>query len=150
MSLKQQIESDIKKAMLAKEKDQLKALRAVKSMILLAETEKGSSGEISDDVGNKLLMKAVKQRKDSAQIYQEQGRDDLYAIEMAEVAVIEKYLPKQLSVEEVTAKIKEVIAQVGAAGPKDMGKVMGVATKALAGQSDGKTNSGIVKQLLTQ
>lgn len=150
MSLKQQIESDIKKAMLAKEKDQLKALRAVKSMILLAETEKGSSGEISDDVGNKLLMKAVKQRKDSAQIYQEQGRDDLYAIEMAEVAVIEKYLPKQLSVEEVTAKIKEVIAQVGAAGPKDMGKVMGVATKALAGQSDGKTISGIVKQLLTQ
>ena len=150
MSLKQQIESDIKKAMLAKEKDQLKALRAVKSMILLAETEKGSTGEISDDVGNKLLMKAVKQRKDSAQIYKDQGREDLYAIEMAEVAVIEKYLPKQLSEEEVTAKIKEVIAQVGAAGPKDMGKVMGVATKALAGQSDGKTISGIVKQLLTQ
>ena len=150
MSLKQQIESDIKKAMLAKEKDQLKALRAVKSLILLAETEKGSTGEISDDVGNKLLMKAVKQRKDSAQIYKDQGREDLYAIEMAEVAVIEKYLPKQLSEEEVTAKIKEVIAQVGAAGPKDMGKVMGVATKALAGQSDGKTISGIVKQLLTQ
>ena len=148
MSLKQQIESDIKKAMLAKQKDELKALRAIKSMILLAETEKGSTGELTEDAGNKLLMKAVKQRKDSADIYKEQGRADLEAIELAEVAVIEKYLPKQLSVEEVTAKLKEVIAQVGASGPQDMGKVMGVATKALAGQSDGKTISGIVRQLL--
>lgn len=150
MSLKQQIEADIKKAMLAKEKDVLKALRAVKSMILLAETEKGSNGEVSEDAGNKILMKAVKQRKDSADIFKEQGRDDLHAIEMAEVAVIEKYLPKQLSVEEVTEKLKEIIAQVGASGPQDMGKVMGMATKALAGQSDGKTISGIVRQLLTQ
>ena len=150
MSLKQQIEADIKKAMLAKEKDVLKALRAIKSMILLAETEKGSNGEVSEDAGNKILMKAVKQRKDSADIFKEQGREDLYAIEMAEVAVIEKYLPKQLSVEEVTAKLKEIIAQVGASGPQDMGKVMGMATKALAGQSDGKTISGIVRQLLTQ
>ena len=150
MSLKQQIEADIKKAMLAKEKDVLKALRAIKSMILLAETEKGSNGEVSEDAGNKILMKAVKQRKDSANIFKEQGREDLYAIEMAEVAVIEKYLPKQLSVEEVTAKLKEIIAQVGASGPQDMGKVMGMATKALAGQSDGKTISGIVRQLLTQ
>ena len=148
MSLKQQIESDIKKAMLAKQKDELKALRAIKSMILLAETEKGSTGELTEDAGNKLLMKAVKQRKDSADIYKEQGRADLEAIELAEVAVIEKYLPKQLSVEEVTAKLKEVIAQVGASGPQDMGKVMGVATRALAGQSDGKTISGIVRQLL--
>ena len=150
MSLKQQIESDIKKAMLAKQKDELKALRAIKSMILLAETEKGSTGELTEDAGNKLLMKAVKQRKDSADIYKEQGRADLEAIELAEVAVIEKYLPKQLSVEEVTAKLKEIIAQVGASGPQDMGKVMGMATKALAGQSDGKTISGIVRQLLTQ
>jgi uncharacterized protein YqeY len=150
MSLKQQIESDIKKAMLAKQKDELKALRAIKSMILLSETEKGSSGELTEDAENKMLMKAVKQRRDSAQIYKEQGREDLYAVEMAEVAVIEKYLPQQLSEEEVTAVVKEVIAKVGASGPQDMGKVMGAATKALAGQSDGKTISGIVKQLLTQ
>ncbi|MCL4135935.1 UNVERIFIED_CONTAM: hypothetical protein GTU68_016542 [Idotea baltica] len=150
MSLKQQIESDIKKAMLARQKDELKALRAVKSMILMAETEKGSSGELTEDAENKMLMKAVKQRKDSAQIYKDQGRDDLYAVEMDEVAVIEKYLPKQLSLEEVTEVVKTVIAQVGASGPQDMGKVMGAASKALAGQSDGKTISGIVKQLLTQ
>lgn len=150
MSLKQQIEADIKKAMLAKQKDELEALRAIKSMILLAETEKGSSGELTDDAGNKLLMKAVKQRRDSAQIYKDQGRDDLYAIEMAEVAVIEKYLPKQLSIEEVTGILKKVIAEVGATGPQDMGRVMGVATRKLAGQSDGKTISGVVRQLLTQ
>ncbi len=150
MSLKQQIESDIKKAMLAREKDELKALRALKSMILLSETEKGSSGELSEDAENKMLMKAVKQRKDSAQIYKDQGRDDLFDIEMAEVAVIERYLPKQLSEEEVAEVVKGVIAQVGATGPQDMGKVMGAATKKLAGQSDGKTISGIVKQLLTQ
>lgn len=150
MSLKQQIESDIKKAMLAREKDELKALRALKSMILLAETEKGSSGELSEDAENKMLMKAVKQRKDSAQIYKDQGRDDLFSIEMAEVAVIERYLPKQLSAEEVTEVVKGVIAEVGASGPQDMGKVMGAATKKLGGQSDGKTISGIVKQLLTQ
>ena len=136
--------------MLAKDKEVLKALRAIKSMILLAETEKGSSGEISEDAGNKILMKAAKQRKDSAEIYKEQNREDLYAVEMAELAVIEKYLPQQLSVEEVTEKLKEIIAQVGASGPQDMGKVMGMATKALAGQSDGKTISGIVRQLLTQ
>lgn len=150
MSLKQQIESDIKKAMLAREKDELKALRALKSLILLSETEKGSSGELSEDAENKMLMKAVKQRKDSAQIYKDQGRDDLFDIEMAEVAVIERYLPKQLSEEEVAEVVKGVIAQVGASGPQDMGKVMGAATKKLAGQSDGKTISGIVKQLLTQ
>lgn len=150
MSLKQQIESDIKKAMLARQKDELKALRAVKSMILLSETEKGSSGELTEDAENKMLMKAVKQRKDSAQIYQDQGREDLYAVEMAEVVVIEKYLPKQLSLEEVTEIVKGIIAKVGATGPQDMGKVMGVASKTLGGQSDGKTISGIVKQLLTQ
>lgn len=150
MNLKQQIEADIKKAMLARQKDELKALRAIKSMILLAETEKGGGGELSEDAGNKILMKAVKQRRDSAQIYEEQGRNDLYEIEMAEVAVIEKYLPKQLSEEEVTEKLKSIIEQVGASGPQDMGKVMGAATKALAGQADGKTISGIVKQLLTQ
>lgn len=149
MSLKAQIEGDIKKAMLAKQKDELKALRAIKSMILLAETEKGADGDISEDAEMKLLMKAVKQRKDSAAIYQEQSREDLYAIEMAEVAVIEKYLPKQMSEEELTAELKKIIDQVGASGPQDMGKVMGVASKALAGKADGKTISTIVRSVLT-
>ncbi len=149
MSLKSQIEGDIKKAMLAKQKDELKALRAIKSMILLAETEKGADGDISADAEMKLLMKAVKQRKDSAAIYQEQGRADLYDVEMAEVAVIEKYLPKQMSEEELTAELKKIIEQVGASGPQDMGKVMGVASKALAGKADGKTISTIVKSVLT-
>ena len=149
MSLKQQIETDIKKAMLAKQKEELKALRAIKSMILLAETEKGGSGEISADVEMKMLMKAVKQRKDSAQIYKDQKREDLYVVEMAEVEVIERYLPKQMSEEEVETELKTIITQVGASGPQDMGKVMGVATKALAGKADGKTISGIVKKILT-
>lgn len=149
MSLKQQIEADIKKAMLEKRKDDLKALRAVKSMILLAETEKGASGEMSADAEMKLLMKAVKQRKDSADIYKAQNREDLFAVEMAEVAVIEQYLPKQLSEEELTAELEKIIAQVGATSPKDMGKVMGMASKAFAGKADGKTISGIVRKLLT-
>ena len=149
MGLKQQIETDIKKAMLEKRKDDLKALRAIKSMILLAETEKGSTGEIPADAEMKMLMKAVKQRKDSAQIYKDQGREDLYAVEMAEVAVIEQYLPKQLSEEEVKAILEKVIAQVGASGPQDMGKVMGMATKELAGKADGKTIAALVKQLLS-
>ena len=149
MSLKQQIDADIKSAMLEKRKDDLKALRAVKSMILLAETEKGNTEGVSEDAEMKLLIKAVKQRRDSAQIYKEQNREDLYAIEMAEVEVIEKYLPKQLSEEEVKAELQKIIAQVGAAGPQDMGKVMGAATKALAGKADGKTISTLVKQLLT-
>ncbi|MCO6359433.1 GatB/YqeY domain-containing protein [Roseivirga pacifica] len=148
MSLKQQIEADIKKAMLAKEKEELKALRSVKSMIMLAETEKSKGTEISADDEMKLLMKAVKQRKDSAAIYKEQGREDLYAVEIGEAEIIERYLPKQLSEEEVKAELEKVIAQVGANGPQDMGKVMGVATKALAGKADGKTISTIVKSLL--
>ena len=149
MSLKQQIDADIKSAMLEKRKDDLKALRAIKSMILLAETEKGNTDGVSEDAEMKLLIKAVKQRRDSAQIYKEQNREDLYAIEMAEVEVIEKYLPKQLSEEEVKAELQKIIAQVGATGPQDMGKVMGTATKALAGKADGKTISTLVKQLLT-
>lgn len=148
MSLKIQIEADIKKAMLAREKDTLKALRAIKSMILLAETEKGGSGEVSEDAEMKLLMKAVKQRKDSAQIYMDQGREDLLAIEQAEIAVIEKYLPQQLSESEVRGELEKIIAQLGASGPQDMGKVMGMASKAMAGKADGKTISVIVKSLL--
>ena len=148
MSLKSQIEADIKKAMLAKEKDELKALRAIKSMILLAETEKGSANEISEDAEMKMLMKAVKQRKDSAAIYKEQGRDDLYEPEMAEVKVIERYLPQQLSEAELRAELGKIIEQVGASSPKDMGKVMGMANKALGGKSDGKTISTVVKEML--
>lgn len=150
MSLKQQIDSDIKQAMLAKNKDELKALRSIKSMILLAETDKGSVGELSSDAEMKLLAKAVKQRKDSAAIYQEQGREDLYNVEIEEAEIIERYLPKQLTEEELKAELEKIIAQVGASGPQDMGKVMGAATKALAGKADGKAISTMVKTLLTK
>lgn len=149
MSLKQQIDADIKQAMLAKNKDELKALRSIKSMILLAETDKGSTGELSSDAEMKLLAKAVKQRKDSAAIYKEQGREDLYKVEIDEAEVIERYLPKQLSEQELKAALQEIIAQVGASGPQDMGKVMGTATKSLAGKADGKAISTMVKTLLT-
>jgi len=148
MSLKQQIDTDIKTAMLAKQKDELIALRAIKSMILLAETEKGKTGELDKESEDKLLMRAAKQRKESADIYNKEGRDDLYKKEMFELEIISRYLPKQLSREEVTTELKKVIDQVGAKGPQDMGKVMGMATKALAGKTDGKTISEIVKQLL--
>lgn len=148
MSLKQQIDSDIKTAMLAKNKDELTALRSVKSLILLAETEKGGSGDISQEVENKLLMKAAKQRKESAEIFQKEGRDDLAKKELLELEVVSRYLPKQLSESEVEAELKKVIEQVGAKGPQDMGKVMGVATKQLAGKADGKMISELVKKLL--
>ena len=148
MSLRQQIDNDIKTAMLAKNKEELTALRSVKSLILLAETEKGSSGEISPDVENKLLMKAAKQRKGSAEIFQKEGREDLAKKELFELEVISRYLPKQLSEDEVAAELKKIVEQVGAKGPQDMGKVMGVATKQLAGKADGKLISEIVKKLL--
>lgn len=148
MSLKQQIDSDIKAAMLAKNKDELTALRSVKSLILLAETEKGGSGDISQEVENKLLMKAAKQRKESAEIFQKEGRDDLAKKELLELEVVSRYLPKQLSESEVEAELKKVIEQAGAKGPQDMGKVMGVATKQLAGKADGKMISELVKKLL--
>lgn len=149
MSLKQQIDSDIKTAMLNKQKEELIALRAVKSMILLAETEKGKTGELDKDAENKLLMKAAKQRKESADIFKAENREDLYKKELFELEIISRYLPKQLSKEEITTEVKKVIAQIGATGPQDMGKVMGSATKALAGKADGKTISEIVKQLLS-
>ncbi len=148
MSLRQQIDNDIKTAMLAKNKEELTALRSVKSLILLAETEKGSSGEISLDVENKLLMKAAKQRKESAEIFQKEGREDLAKKELFELEVISRYLPKQLSEDEVATELKKIVEQVGAKGPQDMGKVMGVATKQLAGKADGKLISEIVKKLL--
>ena len=148
MSLKQQIDNDIKTAMLAKNKDELMALRAVKSMILLAETEKSGTGELTTEVESKLLMKAAKQRKESADIFQKEGREDLAKTELLELEVISRYLPKQLSEVEIQAEVKKIIEQVGAKGPQDMGKVMGTATKQLAGKADGKLISEIVKKLL--
>jgi uncharacterized protein YqeY len=149
MSLKQQIDGDIKKAMLAKNKEELEALRSIKSMILLAETEKGGSGDVSSDVENKILTKAAKQRKESFDIFTQQGRQDLADKENLQLEIIARYLPKQLSNEEIEAAVKEVIAEVGAKGPQDMGKVMGTATKKLSGQADGKIISDLVKKLLT-
>lgn len=149
MSLKNTINADIKAAMIAKEKEKLTALRAIKSMILLAETEKGSEGQLSEDAEMKLLMKAAKQRKDSAELYRKEGRDDLSDKEEGELNVINEYLPKQLNKEELKVELKKIIEQAGASGPQDMGKVMGMATKILAGRTDGKTISAMVKTLLT-
>lgn len=148
MSLKTQVESGIKDAMRAKDQDKLRALRAIKSLILLEETKGGASGELSADDELKLLTKAAKQRRESADIYKTQNRADLLEKEEAELAVIEQFLPKQLSEEEVKAKLQEIISRVGASGPSDMGKVMGVATKELAGQAEGKVVSALVKGLL--
>ena len=149
MSLKTTIDNDIKKAMLAKNKEELEALRSIKSMILLAETEKGSVTEISTETEGKLLMKAAKQRKESAEIFQKEGRNDLAEKENFQLDVISRYLPKQLSEAEITEALKGIIATLGAKGPQDMGKVMGTATKTLAGKADGKVISEIVKKLLT-
>jgi uncharacterized protein YqeY len=150
MNLKEQIEADIKKAMLAKDKDELRALRGIKSLILLAETEKGAKTELTREDEIKLLTKAAKQRRDSAEIYNKEGRKDLEEIERGELNVIERYLPKQLTEEEVIEKLKIIIANSGAKGPQDMGKVMGIATKELAGQTDNKVVSFLVKSLLNQ
>jgi len=148
MSLKASVESEIKNAMLAKDKDRLRALRAIKSLILLEETKGGSKGEVTSEDEMKLLTKAAKQRKDSADIYKQQNREDLYAVEMAELEIINEFLPKQLTDEELDAALKKIISDVGAEGPKDMGKVMGAATKELAGKADGKAISQKVKALL--
>ncbi len=148
MSLKQQIDNDIKTAMLARSKDELTALRAIKSMILLAETDKSSTGELNTEVESKLLMKAAKQRKESAEIFQKEGREDLAKKELLELEVVSRYLPKQLSEADLLIEVKKIIEQVGAKGPQDMGKVMGAATKQLAGKADGKLISEIVKKLL--
>lgn len=149
MSLKASVESEIKKAMLAKDKDRLRALRAIKSLILLEETKGGAAEQLSEEEELKLLTKAAKQRKDSADIYKQQNREDLLAVEMAELEIINEFLPKQLSEEELEAELKKIIAEVGAEGPKDMGKVMGAASKALAGKADGKAISTKVKSLLS-
>jgi hypothetical protein len=149
MSLKSKIDADIKAAMLAKNKEELEALRGIKSLILLAETEKGAATDITGEAENKLLMKAAKQRKESAEIFQQQGRADLAEKELFQLQIISRYLPKQLSESELAEELKKIIAEVGAKGPQDMGKVMGAATKKLAGQADGKLISEWVKKLLT-
>lgn len=148
MSLKQQIDQDIKAAMLAKNKDELTALRAIKSSILLAETEKGAGDGLQSDAEMKLLTKAAKQRKESAELYQKEGRQDLADKELLEYEVISRYLPKQLTEEELKGELEKIITQVGAQGPQDMGKVMGMATKALAGKADGKKISELVRSIL--
>ena len=148
MSLFDQINQDIKAAMLAREKDKLEALRAVKSAFLLAKTEKGGSGELTPDAELKIIQKLVKQRKESAEIYQSQNRDDLYNKEMVEAGYIEEYLPKQMNEEELVAELKIIIAEVGACNASDMGKVMGVASKKLAGKADGKLMATKVRELL--
>ena len=135
--------------MIAKEKDTLRALRAVKAAILTAETEKGATGELSEEQEVALLMKAAKQRKDSAEIYEQQNRADLVEPELDELKVIESYLPKQLSDEELESKLKDIIAQVGASSAADMGKVMGKASQVFKGQADGKRISTAVKSLLS-
>ncbi|MCH7512473.1 MAG: GatB/YqeY domain-containing protein [Bacteroidetes bacterium] len=149
MSLKAQIESDIKKAMLSKNKQELLALRAIKSAILIAETEKGAGGSLSHEAEVMLLMKAVKQRKDSAEVYQAQSRQDLADKELAELEVINRYLPEQMSEDKLREELKLIIEKYGASSPADMGKVMGIATKQFAGKADGKTISILVRSLLS-
>ncbi|MCQ2218534.1 MAG: GatB/YqeY domain-containing protein [Paludibacteraceae bacterium] len=148
MALFDQISEDIKQAMLAKDKVRLEALRGVKKEFLEAKTAKGNDGELSDEQAVKIIQKMVKQRKDSADIFTQQNRPELAENELAELAVIEKYLPKQMSDEELTAEVKAIIAEVGATSAKEMGKVMGVASKKLAGRADGKAISEKVKSLL--
>ena len=147
MSMELQIQQDIKAAMLAKEKVRLESLRAIKAAILLAKTADGSES-IADEAVVKIIQKLVKQRKETAEIYKQQNREELAAQELAEAAAMKVYLPKQMSEEELEAELKKIIAQVGATGPQDMGKVMGTATKALAGKAEGRMISAMVKKLL--
>lgn len=149
MSLQNQVMEEIKVAMKAKDSITLESLRAIKSALLLAQTEKGAGDEMSDADEIKLIQKLVKQRKDSAAIFTEQGREDLAEPELAQVAVIEKFLPAQLSVDEIEKVVIHIIETTGASGMKDMGKVMGMVSKQLGGQADGKTISGIVRAKLT-
>ncbi|MBR3520600.1 MAG: GatB/YqeY domain-containing protein [Paludibacteraceae bacterium] len=148
MALFDQISEDIKKAMLARDKVKLEALRGVKKEFIEAKTAKNADGELTDDTALKILQKMVKQRKESAAIFTEQNRPELAENELAEAAVIEAYLPKQMSDEELTAAVKEIIAEVGATSAKEMGKVMGVASKKLAGKAEGRAISEKVKSLL--
>lgn len=150
MSLEQKIMGELKTAMLAKNEKALRSLRAIKAAILLAKTSEGAAGEIKEEDEIKLLQKLVKQRKDSLEIFQQQNRIDLAQKEQEEIEIIEKFLPKQLSADELRAEVAAVISEVGATSPADMGKVMGAATKKFAGKADGKTISALVKELLSK
>ena len=148
MSLTTQIDQDIKQAMLAKQPDRLQALRAIKSALLLAKTEKGAAEEMTEEAEIKVLQKLVKQRKESADIYKTQNREDLYEIEMQEMRVIEPYLPQQMTRFEIEGYIQDLMTRIGATSAQDMGRIMGLASKELAGKADGKTISEVVRQLL--
>lgn len=150
MSLELTINAAIKTAMLAKAEAELRALRAIKAAVLVAKTAEGASGELTEADEQKLLQKLAKQRKDSIEIFRQQNRADLAVKEEEELAIIERYLPKQLTEEELRAEVSGIITAVGASGPADMGKVMGAATKQLAGKADGKAISALVKELLTK
>lgn len=149
MSISKQLNEDIKTAMKAKDKVSLEALRALKTAFTLAKTEKGVGAELEEDEELKIVQKLIKQRKDSATLYKDQSREDLYEKEIAEAAVIEKYLPEQLSDEELEAAVKAIIEKTGASSMKDMGKVMGMASNELSGKADGKSISIKVKALLS-
>ena len=150
MNLEQQVNDGIKKAMLARDQETLRGLRAIKSAILNAKTSEGFSGEINEDEEIKLLQKLVKQRKDSLEIYEKQSREDLAVKEREEIKVIEQFLPKQMDAGEIKHIIEQIVKETGASTPADMGKVMAAANKQLAGKADGKTIAGIVKEILTK
>lgn len=150
MSLEQKIMTDLKAAMLAKDEAALRSLRAIKAAILLAKTSEGSNGALTEEDEIKLLQKMAKQRKDSLEIFQQQNRADLAKKEAEELAVIEKFLPKQLSAEEIKTELEKLIKETGASSPADMGKVMGAATKQLSGKADGKMIATLVKELLAK
>lgn len=150
MSLEQKITADLKTAMLAKDEAGLRSLRAIKAAILLAKTSEGAGGEIKEEDETRLLQKLVKQRRDSLEIFTQQNRNDLAQKEQEEIAIIEKFLPKQLSPEELKELLTKIITETGASSPADMGKVMGAATKQLAGKADGKAISALVKELLAK
>jgi len=148
MNLEQQVMAEMKEAMKAKDEAALRSLRAIKAEIIKAKTEPGAGGELSDETANKMLQKMLKQRKDSLEIYRTQSRNDLAKKEEEEILVIGKFLPAQMSEAEIKQALQKIMEQVGASGTADMGKVMGVATKQLAGKADGKTISATVKELL--
>lgn len=150
MNLFDRISEDIKKAMLAREKTRLEALRGAKKEFMEAKTAKGANGELSDETATKILVKMVKQRKESAKIYTDNNRPELAENELAEASVLEEYLPKQLTPEELEKEVSAIIAETGATGPKEMGKVMGVASKRLAGRAEGRAISETVKKLLNK
>ncbi|HUB60344.1 MAG TPA: GatB/YqeY domain-containing protein [Puia sp.] len=150
MALEQKVMAELKTAMLARDEGALRGLRAIKAAIILARTSEGAGGELKEEDETRLLQKLVKQRRDSLAIYQQQNRPDLARKEEEEIGVIERFLPRQLDAEALKAALSKIIAETGASSPADIGKVMGVATKQLAGQADGKTISAVAKELLTK